>query len=206
MEESLIREIINLAHDIYSSYSEPKLFKWDIVRKNRKKRVVRKLDELEKKITDTFQDCSLIDYQAVVDYFCYIGLSYPPKGKYRHTDMIKSKELEEEFAASFSFDLNHKDKTYKCQAIVGFNKEVHEGLNIIYTCKDKDATTLQFVDEKVFGFMIKYSNGLSPEIHNYDIDKEGDIIRNEFSKALLVDILEFILEKIDFYKERIWTI
>lgn len=201
MENSLIRDIINLAHDIYNTYKEPAL-KWKSIIKFRKWRIKRKLDNLEKGISNTLDNCEYISYEAIVDYFSHIGLSYPPRGNYNHTDMIKSKDLEYEFGASFSFPLDHKDKVYACQALVGYEKG-NKGINIIYSCKDKNNVILQFTDESVTTFMVKRNDELEPELHNYDLDKEGDIIRNEFAKTILSDIKVFITDKIEFYKERI---
>lgn len=205
MENSLIRDIMNLSHDIYSMYKEPKFFKLKPIINIKKWRVKHKLDKFEKEIIKIINNCDTINYKALIDYFSYIGLSYPPKGNYRHTDMIKSNDLEYEFGVSYSFSLNHKDNKYICQALIGYQKE-NNSINIIYTCKDKGKNILEFTDEKINKFLIKNDDTLNPELYEYNLDQEGNIIRNEFIKSLLNDIKEFLVEKIEFYKERINSI
>lgn len=201
--ESLIRDIEQLAHDTYASYKQPKKFK--LLIKFRKWIIKRKLINIKTAIDETLDNCAYIDYIAVVDYFSSIGLSYPPNGTFNHTNIVKSGNLENEVFASFSFPVNHIDKKCNCNVIIGYNKESYKGLNIIYSLRENDNTILQFTDEGMMVLDMKERNNdkFNPELYKFNLNLEGNILRYQFYKTLLVDIKDFINQKIDFYIERI---
>lgn len=198
--ESLIRDIGELAHDIYTSYNQPKI-KFGLLIKYKKWIIKRRLLNLKIAIDETFDNCAYINYTGVVDYFSNIGLAYPPNGKYAHTNLVKSHNLENEVFASFSFPVNHIDKKYVCNVILGYNKESYKGLNLIYSLRENDNTILQFTDESVT--FLDNSNKFNPELYKFNLNTEGDILRYQFCTTLILDIKDFINQKIEFYIERI---
>lgn len=197
-----INEIFELMKDIYGKYEKKKL-KIKALEKLRKKHIKRNFAKLKKIVTNTMDNCDIIGYKQIIDYFQQLTLLCLPKGNFKHTLFTKSSDLSMWFTSVVQFSIKHPEEEYKCQIVVEYRLE--SGIKITYSCFSHDDPTkkiLSFSDDKVISIELSKELSDSLKFQGFNINLEGDIIRNEFFKILRDDTRDFILDKIQFYEER----
>lgn len=197
-----INDIFELAKDIYEQYrkdtdkSSP-LNGW------RKKKTINSFNKLKRIVIKTMDDCDFMDSNRIIDYYRQLILTRLPKGDFGHTIATKSENLDTWFTAVVDYSINHPNQEYKCQAIIDYRNNT--GINITYTCFAHDNPTkriLGFTDYNIVSIQFDHKLSESLQFQGYNINLEGNIIRNEFFKVLREDTKNFILDKITFYEER----